>query len=274
MKIEETVEALCHERVTASFLAKIRGQLSEDINSIVDKKLTEMLSDIKSSLMQTLAKEIKEAVKEAITPIYQEINTLSQRLDKIEATTSPIPQEINALGQRLEQIEAQSVLNEIYVLGLKDHPTITKEGLSMQGSRPATTEPVIDLIINYLKQEMNIHLTHSDINYAYRTKKISDPNLPTPILVNFVSAQKRNELLLKIKTQRKLSNKSAGSNAPVYFNERLTKLNSEIAYKARLLQRNKKITSTWIFRGESYLRKEHSSKPVRILKLSDLAPYE
>lgn len=252
-KIEEIVEALCDERVSTSLINRIQDKLITDINATIELKLKELVSDLTTTLTKSISDVAADAIKKATTPIYQEIESLDHRVN---------------------QLDQQSVQNELFVYGLKDKASPQNVGIIINPNGSTENWTTVDLLINYLNLELDIQLERRDINFAYRTRKKSvDPNFPSPILVNFISVQKRNEVLLKVKQLRKDPKYRSESKPVVFFNERLTKLNSEISYKARQLQKNKKIASTWIFRGETYIRKDQSSKPQRILNLADLNYY-
>lgn len=63
----------------------------------------------------------------------------------------------------------------------------------------------------------------------------------------------------------------------MYYNDRLTEMNSELSFMARCFHRNKKITATWIkwLLKEKYIleKNKHPSKLQRILSPSDLTVY-
>lgn len=67
-----------------------------------------------------------------------------------------------------------------------------------------------------------------------------------PTHLNFTSVQRKNEILQKVGTLRKQTMKHHKSESVMYYNDRLTEMNSELSFMARCFHRNKKITATWI----------------------------
>lgn len=126
-----------------------------------------------------------------------------------------------------------------------------------------------DELADHLKKNLDIQIGVNEIIYAYTIKRNVNESNPPPIIISFANYAIKQEILRKAKENKKTS----GIYTRIYYNERLTKLNSEILFKSRLLHRNNKIHACWSYRGEVYLRKNSTSKPTKITKLSDLETY-
>lgn len=166
--------------------------------------------------------------------------------------------------ERIAKLENVNIQQELLIFGRpigSDQSTITDK---------SHDQSLIDLICSHINKDLNISLNHKDINFLYKIKSKSGYKAPVPVLVNFVSMIKRNEVLQVARFSRKQRLKSGSTDSIIYYNERLTKINSEIFYHARSLLRSKLIASAWTFKGEIYIRKTSSSNPAKILCLKDL----
>lgn len=126
-----------------------------------------------------------------------------------------------------------------------------------------------------IKEDLNIRTDGTDINSIFRLKSKPGMKSPPPIVISFVSMYKRNEISkCKSKFKRKQHTKNGASHSAVYYNERQSKVNAEISYTARSMVRDNKIISTWVFKGETYIKKSITSTPVRITNLDKLHEFD
>lgn len=243
-KSEELIEALSDQRVIKAIVNIIRDELINDLNEKIECKFKELKTELTADLTSMLENPVKKITSEVMLE-----------------SLNPVKQDITKLHDRITLLESREYQNDLFICGL-------------EANDAEKNEAMIDLVIRNIHQDLKIKLDHKDINFAYRTRKPDKPNQHPPILVSFTSALKRNEILQTVRIIRKQQLKPPYPQQKIYYNERLNKINSELAYIARDLQRKKKILSTWIFRGEVYIRKEQASKPQRILNQSELTKYE
>lgn len=244
-KADELIEALCDERVTNKFIERITNELI----SRIDLKFKELVLDMEDKLKISVIKISEGIINESITPLKNDLHHANERI---------------------EALEAQSVQNDLIIHGLKPSNTEKVEGASINRTQTDGNKVIMDLVIDHLRNDMDILISPSDINYAYKMKKKKDDQSSTSILINFISTSKKYEIIRKAKLLRKNENPHPN----IFYNERLSKKNSELSFRARNLQRVKKIQATWIYKGEIYIRKDSFSKPIKITKLKDLETYE
>lgn len=94
-----------------------------------------------------------------------------------------------------------------------------------------------------------------------RTLPIKNQKDKSIIIVRFANRKYKTELLRQGKKLR-------GSN--VYINEHLTKVNADIARKARYLRKKGKILSTWSANGKVFIKTNGSPEHSRILYIRDV----
>lgn len=100
----------------------------------------------------------------------------------------------------------------------------------------------------------------------------SQTHVPPTVFV-FTCQHIRNDLLAKVELVRKQKLKSGTLHPRIFYNKRLSKSAQEIFYQTRLLVKKEAILSTWIFKGEVYIKKENTASPCRILSINDLKEY-
>lgn len=245
---ENIVDALCDGRVINIFFENLQEKITQLIRDQLDNKLKEFVTEIKESVANSTKSQI--------------LNTFNELLP---ATTKLI----NENKERISNLENFNLQRELIIHGLAN----TKEERSNEldyVTRRNREIPLADLIRDHIKEDLNIHLEANDINYAYRLKAKAGETIHAPILVNFVTINKRNEILQQARTKRKQRIKSGLAQTKIYYNERLTKENSEIAFKARSLVRQKKILSTWTFKGEPYIKRTPEANPEKITSVADI----
>lgn len=224
-------------------------KISNELISRIDQKFNELVLDMEEKFKISVAKISEDIINESITPLKNELKLANERI---------------------EALEAQSAQNDLIIHGLKLSNPEKVEGTPSNRPQPDGSKFIMDLVIEHLKNDMRIPISTSDINYAYSMKRKKDEQASSSILVNFTSISKKYEIIRKAKLLRKSENPHPNI---IFYNERLSRKNSELSYKARSLLRIKKIQATWTYRSEIYILKDSFSKPTKITTLNDLEAY-
>lgn len=244
VKQDELIEALCDDRVTNKFLDK----LISDFNSKLEVKFKELTVELNDNLKSSIVQLSTDIVTKKLAPINQDLVKLSERV---------------------ENLEKQNSMNELVICGLKTKTSMTTKEAEPKGLQLPTNNEIQEMIVNHIRDDLGLQFEDKDINFAYLMNKSKANSAPISILVNFASIHKKNEVLQQAKSLRKDSNQYPR----IFYNERLTKKTSELAFKARTLQRLNKISSTWTYRGEVFIRQEKFANPIRISNANDLEKY-
>lgn len=243
-KSEEIIDALCDERVSSKLLDKLSGEIILRI----DQKFKDLSDEINESLKASITKITSEILKESLTPIKQEVLKLKERV---------------------EILEANAIQNDLYICGMKLNEPTNTDSTQIKSQVASDSEALIS-VLEHIRNNLQIPIDTRDINYVYPVKKKSSNDRTSQILVSFSSTSKKYEVMKKAK----LLSKQDNTYPKIFYNERLTKKNAEISFKARMLQRTKRILSTWIYKGEVYIRKGALDKPIKIVTINDLTAYE
>lgn len=244
VKHDEIIEALCDDRVTNKFLDK----LISDFNSKLEVKFKELTLELNNNLKSSI---------------------IQLTTDIVTKQMEPINHDLVKLNERVENLEKQNLMNELIICGLKINTSKTPSDSETKEPQQPTNNDICETVVSHIRDDLGLQLEGKDINFAYLINKNKVSSAPTSILVSFASIHKKNEVIQQAKSLRKDSNQYPR----IFYNERLTKRTSELAFKARTLQRLNKISSTWTYRGEVFLRKEKFSKPTRISNINDLEKY-
>lgn len=252
---EKVVNALLlkiQDKLSQSILDKLQGNLSATLGNIIDDKLDKWKSnnDLK---FDSLKSQICESLNDTINNLID---------NKVKAISTTFQSKIDSLDKRLSHLENLSFRNDIIISGFK----------------PKKDAPLMESVMDLLNVDLNLQLTSKDFNYMFIMKNKVSPqsssqiHLP-PVVVGFSSQHLRNDLLAKVKHIRKQKLRSDNTSPRIYYNERLSKSVQEIFYQSRLLVKEKRLLSTWAFKGEIYIKKENTSSPRRILSVNDLKEY-
>lgn len=245
-KADELIDALCDERV----LNKIIDKITNEVNSKLDLKFNQLITEMNDKLMTSIEKITEEKISKSINPIMKELSSV---------------------GERIDALEAISIQNDLIIVGLKS-PIIDKEEDSANNQpKSETNKELQDLVLKHLRNDLEITISPNDINYVFKLNKNNNGvQKRSSIVVNLISSTKKYEIIRKAKFLRKNNNPFP----TIFHNERLTRKNSDLFFKTRTLQRIKKIQATWIYKGEIFIRKETTSKPIKITHYKDLVSYE
>lgn len=245
-KTDELVEALCDERVLSKFLDKI----TSEVNSKLESKFNELIEEMNEKLKISIEKIVEEKTKQSLIPIRNELSSVDERIDVLEAN---------------------SIKNDLIIVGLlRNSMDKENDGTKIQSHQDMNKE-LFELVLDHLKNDLEMQISPSDINYVYKlNKNKKEDQTRSSIMVNFNSYAKKYEVIHRARLLRKKANCLPS----IFYNERLTKKISELYFKTRTLQRMKKIHSTWIFKGEIYVRKDSISKPSKVTQTKDLTIFE
>lgn len=263
-KIDDITELMCDEKVlnaislkiqdkiSQSILEKLQDNLSATLANIIDDKLDKWKSN-NDQKFDSLKLQICDSLNESINNMID---------NKVKTISSTLLSKMESIDKKMNHLENDSFRNDIIISGFN----------------PKKDATLIESVIDLLKDDLNLQFASRDFNYMFiiknkeRHQSSSQIHFP-PIVVGFTSQYLRNDVLNKVKLVRKQKLRSVNSNPRIYYNERLSRATQEIFFQSRLLVKEKRISSTWAFKGEIYIKKEISSSPCRVLSVNDLKEY-
>lgn len=247
-KVEDLIDTLTDDRVTNAFFANLQDKFQECINEQMDKKLNEFITKLKESMAMVFRQVALDTFNELIPDIKKEIKSNEERINILE--NQNLQKDIVIHGLHVSDKETGS-LNQLQ-----------KENMLM------------DSVCEQIKLDLNVNLERTDLNYAFRLKPKTGNKLRSSIIISLSSTNKRKEIIQSAKNKNKRKDKSETTKNHIFYNKRQTKENATISYKARVLVRQKQIFTTWVFKGETYIKEDISANPKKIITQDDLKKYE
>ena len=131
--------------------------------------------------------------------------------------------------------------------------------------QPQTTrEDTVKAVCSVIQESCFIVVKATDISCAHRLRsKGTDPRL---ILIFFNSISLRSTVARARQPKQTLKYKKSN----IYIDDHLTKINSNLAHKAREAVKNKDAYSTWVCDGQIYIKWYEDYRPSLIHAMSDL----
>ncbi|KAL1446304.1 hypothetical protein WDU94_013948 [Cyamophila willieti] len=110
-------------------------------------------------------------------------------------------------------------------------------------------------------------------SYTVKRSLVGPPGKPKAITMSFESKYERDSILKackKCKPKALDLTKNAADVQPVYVNEQLAPHRKELFFKAMQIKREKKYSFLWVQEGRILLKKNESSRVLRIESLEDM----
>nr|XP_042912277.1 uncharacterized protein LOC110282482 [Parasteatoda tepidariorum] len=222
-------------------------QQNKDLKELITNRFNDLTRSIKFS------SEIIQELKNSITELQNANKTLQAKNEQLTRENAEIKKEMNEL------IEA--------VIELKQYSR--RSNFEINNSPECENED-IQQAISQIDNVANTNISENLIT-AHRVPSFNKDK-PKPIIVQVKSKSVRDELLKKLRN-RKLSTCEVNSRfteMPVYFNEHLTPELKHLFYLSRKAKSEKGFKFCWVRDGKIFLRKDESSKIIRVKSSQDL----
>uniref|UniRef100_A0A096MAF3 L1 transposable element RRM domain-containing protein n=1 Tax=Poecilia formosa TaxID=48698 RepID=A0A096MAF3_POEFO len=171
-------------------------------------------------------------------------------------------EQIAFLEHRVADLEQYSRMNDVVISGLEMKPRSYAQAVtepSITDKRDEDGGTLENQVVSFFSNK-GISIDNNGIEACHPLPQKNKGVKPATVM-RFTNRKHKNELL---KQGRKLR----GSN--VYINEHLTKINAEIARRARFLRKQKKIQSTWSSNCKVYIKLNGSPEKPRQLLINFL----
>ncbi len=239
-------------------ITKLAMLLSASINLTLDEKMVPILSKL-----DEIVKDNK-TLQKRISNVEQENEKLKQQNDGLQLSLVSLTTKVNLLEQTGRR-------NNIVITGIPEtYAERTEEAIfGDDGEIDASSTPhpsredTIKAVCSVLHEACNIEIKPADISSAFRLR--SKRTGPRPILVSFHSMGLRSSVVRARRPKQQLRFK--GSN--IFINDHLTKLNSDLAYRARQYVKQREAHSTWVRDGQIFVKWSTNSNPTVIHAMAD-----
>jgi FtsZ-binding cell division protein ZapB len=223
-----------------------------------------------SSDLQWGIAQIKESLEKIFNVQFETINnkldqTLSQlqnalkEIDELKGANRKLTEENQSLRERVGQIESE-------VNNLSQYSR--NRNLELHGIPHKPNENIEALVVN-VSRRLQVQMDPKEF-VAHRLNGASDRH--RPILVQFDSRKVRDSLLKSAK-RLKLKLRDINSDfgeGPLYINENLTTYYKKLLFQAKEVRRRLSYKYLWVANSKILIKKDDSSRPVRIVSENDL----
>ena len=241
---EQVIEALKNAEV----LEAIGKAIAPLIKGAVDEGLNAHMTTINNTLKDI--KQNNSAILAQLKQVKEENVELKSRLSAAEA--------------RLEALDRDSRMCNIVIRGLPDGSYSERGTAASEDSEQVSHESVVDTVIKFCEKDLKVAVAKEDIASSFRMAKGRNERF-RPILVRCANKRTKDAIYTARKTlwtEKK----------PMFLNEHLTKLASELYGKARALVKERKIRSAWTSNGQVFIKldEDPTTRPKLIKYLDDL----
>ena len=217
---------------------------------------SEVLSAIKTSMESSFA-ELKDEIinlKEIV------IKNLIEENKQLKNKVGSLEYKVQNLEYGLNSLEQYGRRNNLEISGIPESIDISK---------------LEETVINILSA-VGVPAQKIDIEACHRIGKAEKKAGSRRTIIRFLNRKHCKDALINRRKLKALDISAIGlDNATIYFNENLTAINSDIAYRCRLLRKVKKIDNTFSKDGTNYIIMKKDDRPLRIthkFQLSNLFP--
>ena len=159
------------------------------------------------------------------------------QLEKLEKDKCDMSKQIIMLEDRIDAQEQYSRMDNVVISGLQAHSYASAADTSIHRDQPTESEHsnVQSAVLEPLSHDMRCNVKPCDISAVHYLRK---KNNKKDIIVKFVSRQVKDGIMKSRKLLR-------GREPNIYINEHLTEKTSKLAYEARQLKKQGRVTDTW-----------------------------
>lgn len=254
------------EYVTERSLRDIlKNEMAEMLKVFVQQHVTEQFVTATNNMCREMEKltSALESFNGRLNNVEERMALVEKRLDTaINREDSVV---IANLQTKINQYEQECILNDLEVTGLPEE----------------TNESPIHLA-SLLAKKLGVSLSEHDIVSAERVgrkilaeRKEGDTTVvrPRALVIRLVRRGTRDELLRAARVRRGLDSSGVATAAAprrVYINERLSRLNKQLFYKAREESRRLMWKFTWTKNGNIFVRRDFTQTAIRIRNQEDI----
>jgi hypothetical protein len=168
---------------------------------------------------------------------------------------------------KVNQLEQHARRNNIVISGVVESYA-ERTDVAVPGEASATPpqpsrDDTIRTVCQVIHEACNITVSPADLSSAHRLQ--SKRPGPRPILVSFNNSSLRTSVTKARLPRQQLKFRGAS----IYFNDHLTKLNSDLSHKARQLVKAREAHSTWVREGQVLVKWSAEARPSLVHRFED-----
>lgn len=228
--------------------------MSQDGN--ISEKLDKILSKIDS---------LEDKMDKRLTKVEDQCSLLTKRSLEQERSHNYVLSEVDNLKVRVHRMEQERLANNIIIRGVKE---LEKD------------ENGLNSMVDSILSSLTIDFSAANVKSCRRIGGKAE-NKTRVILVKMSSADAKLNIMQVLKnkpldcSQFESNGCVWGTDADkIFLSDDLTRMSSDIFYKARQLRKKNRIKYAWSKLGTIYVRKDDQSQAVNILSVHQLLKYE
>ena len=252
--------------------------MEEKMDKALKAHFTEFKDEIKNMFKQEM-KTNNEILMKEFNQLKSAMDFLSQKYEEIVKENGLLKEEIKTIKltnvENSNQIKSIQIDSQKLILKINDLENVSRMANVEIHGVPMHQNENLDRMVMSLLKIVDPTIVQNDIKESFRIKRFmteeKNPNKGTPILVKFMSTNKRLDIL---KNKRKLAGfnfKDIGVDTQrVFINENLTSYAKNLFYQANLLKKNHGWKYIWTRNGNIKLRHHDDSPVISIRDTADL----
>lgn len=212
--------------------------------------------DLSKKMDQLLNKfcEVEEKMHERMTDIEIKYDSMQKKVSNNEKTNKYLCAEISKLKQKMNDIDQEQLSCDIIVRGIKEIETSEAE--------------LGELVFNLLFCLYENILDENIVQF----KRLGNQSISMkPILIKLSNKSVKEEIM-RLKKEKKVDcamislkgTRIGAATDAIYISDNLTPANASLYYNARQLKKKGAVKFAWTKMGTVYIRKDESSKAVRL----------
>lgn len=234
-----------------------------------------MIDDLKRYMNHLIHTEMT-CLHEALTNLTNICTAQSTRIEQLEQKVTALENkqettcmcDMSSLQSKLSQLEAEISDRDQALLG---------NDIEISGCAETPYENCTHIVLSVAKK-IGVELDEKDLVSAERVgparpREEQGTVRPRPLVVRVARRATRNAMLQAARVRRNLTTEGLqlpGSVNPLYINERLTKHNRLLFWKARRYAREQKFTYVWTRDGKIFVRRNQGEPKYRLRSEVDL----
>lgn len=233
---------------------------AEEIEVKIEKVMKKVMNDFKRDFKKEIKMELQEFEKsltytsDKIDEVLLEMKHLKDKQLVLENENKMLKEKVKKMESAMEDLEQYSRNRNIQIDGIPNSPN---EDLGK--------------IVKEIGKEINVDFKDGEIDVVHRIPTRNKTN-PEPIVVQLLSRNKRDEILMKAK-QKKITTTAlnfSGNERTIFINEHLTRQRKTLLYEAKQKRNELNFKFTWTKGGKIFMRKDEKCNVIQIHSLEDL----
>lgn len=234
---------------------------SEDSEvDIMEEKIEKVMKKVMNEFKKEIKKELQEFEKSLsftsgkMEEMLEEMKELKKRQVSLENENEMLKEKVRKMEISVEDLEQYSRNRNIEINGI-----------------PFTKDENLEKIVKDIGIDINVEIKDGEIDVVHRIPTRNNKN-PEPVVVQFLSRKKRDEMIQKAKDKQITTTtlNMSGPQRTIYINEHLTKQRKRLLYETKQKKKEMAYKFVWTKGGKVFLRKNETSNVIQVRTFEEL----